>query len=210
MIVPGTGVDLIEDQDQVVALVARRGDFEPLTIKTWLKVVRPGSTAVDVGAYSGLYAIAAARAGARAVAIEPLPLLYARLIENAQRNGVDIRVLQVAASHVDGVAHFWSKGGLSSTSRLGEFPGSKKKIQVETVRLDSLQLDDVSAIKVDVEGFESLVVRGALAILERDRPALILEALEGSGAIADELKPLGYELCERLDGRNFLFKPVAV
>ena len=53
------------------------------------------------------------------------------------------------------------------------------KIQVEIITLDSLNLENVSFIKIDVEGHEPNVINGSLATIQRCKPVMIVEILGG-------------------------------
>jgi len=68
---------------------------------------------------------------------------------------------------------------------------------VPTIALDSLDLNDVTAIKIDVEGAEAEVLLGARETLRRCRPVLSVEIEErhrpgSTRAVPDMLRPLGY------------------
>jgi uncharacterized protein YjiS (DUF1127 family) len=67
----------------------------------------------------------------------------------------------------------------------------------EVKRLDDLQLDDIGLVKIDVEGHELAVVRGAVDTLKRNRPTIVVEAEERHHAnavsdITELLAKLGY------------------
>lgn len=73
-----------------------------------------------------------------------------------------------------------------------------RQVQVPCRRLDSLDLEPVGFMKIDVEGHESAVLRGAAEILRRDMPNLLIEIEDRhrAGAIADvtgHLAELGYD-----------------
>lgn len=72
-------------------------------------------------------------------------------------------------------------------------------------RLDDLQLDDIGLDKIDVEGHELAVLRGAVDTLRRNRPAVVVEAEErhhpnAVAAIAELLTGLGYAGYFDIDG----------
>uniref|UniRef100_UPI001916C781 FkbM family methyltransferase n=1 Tax=Mycobacterium paraintracellulare TaxID=1138383 RepID=UPI001916C781 len=50
-----------------------------------------------------------------------------------------------------------------------------RRIDVPVKRLDDLHLDDIGLIKIDVEGHELAVLRGATQTLTRNRPAIVVE-----------------------------------
>lgn len=68
--------------------------------------------------------------------------------------------------------------------------------RVHTISLDKVRVDSprVDLIKIDVEGHEEAVVRGALRTLADDRPVLIFELSRSNSAIVDTLRSLGYIL----------------
>ena len=66
--------------------------------------MKPGTAALDVGAYTGLFSIIAAKRGAKAVALEPMPAQRWRFGVNAARNKVRVELMAVAASDQEGAA----------------------------------------------------------------------------------------------------------
>lgn len=177
------GVELLDADDMVIRHQARTGyPFEADSMAAWCEACAQG-TAVDVGAYTGLYAIAAAQAGTRSIAFEPNREVYARLLENVAANGVEVECHQAAASNVSGSARFIGRLGVRLTSAGRIEPGAG----VATVRIDALCLADVSAIKIDVEGHECAVIEGARDTIVRCSPLIITEALGK--------RPLGEQVC---------------
>lgn len=82
---------------------------------------------------------------------------------------------------------------------LGDANGDAvQSIDVLAKRLDDLELDDVGFVKIDVEGHELAVLRGATETLTRNRPAVLVEAEErhhrnAVGAITELLNGLNYQ-----------------
>jgi len=176
---------------------------------------RPG-TLVDVGAHDGLLALPlAALPGARVLAFEPLPEAFARLAARCagistitplpQALGDAPGELVLSVPVVDGVAQEqWA----STVKRFEGFGAQvqARRVTVPVVTLDSLALRDVTAIKVDAEGAEYEVLRGARDTLLRCRPVLTLELEErhregSTWAVPAFLDALGYATCFALDGR---------
>lgn len=185
------GVELIDQGDMVIHHQRRtERPFESESVAAWVAACSAG-LAIDVGAYTGLYAILAARSGARAMALEPNPAAHARLLENVEANGVTVDCRQLAASSRDGTARFVGRPGLALTSagRIAAGTG------VRVVAIDSLALDDVRAIKIDTEGHECQVIEGAAATLARCRPLIITEALNPAARTSQQqlLEPMGYQ-----------------
>lgn len=198
------GVDLIAAECRVCENFKRDGFFEPYSHDVWVSECSPGKVAIDIGAYTGVYAIAAAKAGAIAVAYEPNPVVYARLKENVQRNGVTVECHKAAVSDVSGTVPFWFKFDMTSAGRLSEKAGYRETT-TKAVLLSEPR--PVSVIKLDVEGAELLALRGAEPILRRDRPVVIAEALSvgKQDALAKFMASLGYSFTVA-DRRNLVFR----
>lgn len=138
--------------------------------------------AVDVGANNGMYAYALMRLSESVEAFEPQPLCVESLRAYAARNA-RLHVHQCGLSDHDGEATLYvpimrsrfrnfMATGLAS---LHETNGDAKRISVALKRLDDFAFDDVSFIKIDVEGHESAVIDGAAATIARCRPTLLVE-----------------------------------
>ncbi|MFI1400376.1 FkbM family methyltransferase [Streptomyces sp. NPDC020681] len=136
----------------------------------------PGGSAVDVGGWYGPWTRRLARRADRVVTLEPVPHL-ARLLTNT--TPAHVHVVHAAASdHDGGTAHLWLPSGdcgNRGVSSLVRRDMHARSIPVPCVRLDTLGLHHVTLIKIDVDGSELNVLRGAEEILVRDRPALLIE-----------------------------------
>ncbi|UFN50635.1 FkbM family methyltransferase [Roseomonas sp. OT10] len=174
---------------------------------------RPGRI-VDVGAHDGLLAVPLSRLpGARVLAFEPLPAAFARLRAACAGLPVEPRPealgaapgrLSLSVPVLDGVAQEqWA----STAKDYGSFPHvAVERVEVPVATLDSLGLEDVTAIKLDAEGAEYEVLSGARATLRRCRPVLTLELEErhregATWAVPAFLDALDYAVCFALDGR---------
>jgi FkbM family methyltransferase len=140
------------------------------------KLLKPNSSAVDVGAHIGSFTSLLLQISpkGRHVAIEASPSKAASL--RKRFHGVDVR--SVAASDSNGTATFQEDMQLSGFSRLSAESSNDHCISytVETCRLDSLLSEhDPDLIKIDVEGLELSVLRGATETIKRCRPAIIFE-----------------------------------
>ncbi len=178
---------------------------------------RPG-TIVDVGAHDGALTVPlAGLAGARVLAFEPLPSAFARLEAAVAGLPVELRRealgvgpgrLSLEVPVVGGIAREqWA----SVAKDYGAIAAADPRVEdvlrwdVEVIALDSLGLDDVTAMKVDAEGAEEEVLRGAEATLRRCRPVLTVEIEErhragSTVAVPAFLAGLGYRGFYWLDG----------
>jgi FkbM family methyltransferase len=138
------------------------------------------SVIVDVGAHSGLFAaFAVERAPAAMVTcIEPDPQMAGIIERNL--SGSKWRLVQAAASAEKGTSKFFRSAKSTQTSSLLKdavltFDQSPEELTVQTVTLDEVcaDLDHVDVLKIDVQGSEASVLRGAADTLARTRTVLI-------------------------------------
>jgi len=169
--------------------VLTKGDADQVNAPILARFCAPGTAVIDVGANIGELTVPLARAvGAEGacLAVEPIAFLADAVRRTAFANGLDwIDVFQCAASADAGSANLelrYSDGKLldSGGSRLVE-SAAAGTVQVATERLDDMVRRSrigerrVSLVKVDVEGHELPVLRGAEETLRRHRPALAIE-----------------------------------
>lgn len=210
------GARFIAADDMIVAWIRReRREFEPETF-AWMRAALAGRDGVfvDVGAATGWFSIPFALAGARVVAFEPNPSVFARLAANLALNAATIDARPCAASRVAGSATFMRNPRVPLTSG-GSIEvatcARPERLEVETARLDEalVDLSRVALIKIDVEGHEIAVLDGAASTIARDRPHLVLEAntARHRAAIEAWLAGMGgYEIAAA-DERNLLCAP---
>jgi FkbM family methyltransferase len=145
--------------------------YEPGTLSLFDKVLREGDTMVDVGANLGLMTLhAAGRVGptGAVVAIEPHPAYFPRLLENVALNGLrNVRAVEVAAGDVTEERTIFdipsANIGRSSLARpeVDSEPAGSVSVRPLDDILDDQKADFVRLLKIDVEGFEPQVLRGA-------------------------------------------------
>jgi FkbM family methyltransferase len=142
--------------------------YEPEVWRHMMSEVRAGDCVADVGAFIGLYAVAlAVRVGetGSVLAFEPDIDNYAVLAEHCRLNGVLDRVELIGAAVGDSDDWVSFEGGNGSESRVSG-SGSHACV-VQSVRLDSIFAERrLDILKVDVEGFEGAVLRGANGLLD--------------------------------------------
>lgn len=156
-------------------------EYEPAVWGRVMREVRTGDHVAEVGASVGLYALAfAGRVGAtgHVTAFEPDPESASALEANIEVNGWKDRVtvIRAAVGQSSGQVRFAAARGLESRIET-RLDGGDGVITVPMVTLDeALAGRQVDLIKIDVEGFEQNVIRGARSILtqERGRPKALL------------------------------------
>jgi len=177
-----------------------------------MDLISPGSRVIDVGANIGVYALpwAAMNADVTVHCFEPNPAVRARLARNVALNRLTARIrlhTQALSDHA-GTATLYGNDDMSSLNK-GVYTGAGQAVPTEVplARLDDIfdiEGPPLSLMKIDVQGHELEVLRGAHAAISRHRPALILEheddlylsaseANERKTDLSKLLSRLGYE-----------------
>jgi FkbM family methyltransferase len=156
--------------------------------------------AIDVGTWWGPWSWWLAKRVHRVEAFEPNASVCNALGAVMPAN---VTLHNVALSDVRGDATLWSPGSdLGTEGRstiVGNGTAGWSAQQVETVPLDEFGYSDVGFVKIDVEGAELSVLRGAHALLQKERPTLLVEieeahqSADGMDRVFDYLRDLGYQ-----------------
>ncbi len=190
------GVMLYDEHDVVVKRFHKKGNYEPVLMQEWSKLAEAGGTMIDVGAYSGLFAIKAALVGGRKVevhAFEIHPVTHTMLLRNLGLNIVfNVWAHKVAAWDKNTTLTGFTFGDrvASSSATVIRRDVDQMEFAVEARTLDSYELRNVTAIKIDVERAEPNVIRGASKLLTEQSPVIFTEAL-GEGMLEELTSVLG-------------------
>ena len=190
------------------------------------KILSPGNVFVDAGANFGIYTLVASKLvgeAGRVVAFEPTAQSFAILRQNIALNGLkNIVTFSTALSEKPGKACLYH-GPDPVRNSLGKAPSwAGEAEEVATESLDNILrqafIERVDVIKIDVEGAEELVLRGANHTITTMRPIVIFEINPEASACLDLpahgasklLKSLGYEFLiidEQARGDNAGLQP---
>ena len=168
-------------RDPIKGHMARGYMWESHVVAAIEQHVAPGSVALDVGAYIGTHALLMGRVAGpagRVYAFEPQRKVFRELHHNVQLNGLgDIVVpLRYAlGAHNDSVELDVPRSGIYEGGVTVGTGGDR----VEMRTLDSFGFDNVSLVKVDVEGFEDVVLAGAAETIRANKPIILIEILGG-------------------------------
>jgi FkbM family methyltransferase len=184
---------LLDPYDMVSGVILQTGTWEPESWRAIAEHLHPGDTFVDIGAHIGYYSLKAAPVvgpGGHVIAVEPNPETVHRLRDNiraSRANGV-VSVQPVACSDTEATLELFGapehNTGETSLSRRN---ASQAGQVVASYRVRARPLDDilkesgvarVDAVKIDVEGAEYLVLKGAAETLDRYHPLVIVELVE--------------------------------
>jgi FkbM family methyltransferase len=183
---------VINGTDQMLVVPELRGIAETYEPHVWPRVmseIRRADTIIDVGAHVGLYTVAfGKRVGpeGRVIAFEPDPENFELLRQQISLNNLDglVEPRQVAVADHDGLTQF--AVGRSVESHIVTEGGNG--VSIEGCRLDSVYSDSrIDIVKIDVEGFEEKVLRGAEKLLsdEERKPRVMFI----------EVHPYNWHLC---------------
>ena len=168
------GVAVIEGDTHISRWVEEHRSLKIASglLKHVRRFVRPGSVVVDAGANIGDHTIEFAEWAGIVHAFEPNPQAMECLWFN-MRNQTNVTLHNCGLSDTQSVCGFQSQDNVGA----GYCVDSGDTIQLLT--LDSFELQDVSLIKADIEGFECRMLRGATETLKQ-RPVLMLEVNGGA------------------------------
>ena len=181
---------------------------EDITESCIKPLLHPGSIFVDVGANVGYFALLASTLGARVVAYEPTPSVFARLRENVDLNGFQEAQLVNAA--------VMDKPGTLSLHLSGDDPeanslfGDDAEDNIQSVRVPAVTLDDdlaargithVDLLKIDAEGAEPFVLDGATRLLSSPNPPVIIVEVNAFTLNCAGLQPS--DILSRLEAHGY-------
>lgn len=172
------------------------------------EILSAGSVFVDVGAHWGIHTLHAATAGATVFAIEPDPFNLSMLAGWLDVNGLRERATLVEAAVTDRTGGTYLQRNTTmghvlvvdppnpdAVFRHGPFSGQPRYTPTAAIRLDSISLPPGPQIvlKIDVEGGEPAVLRGATNLLSSGRVTHIIWEINAHyDEIVELLSPHGY------------------
>lgn len=176
-----------------------------------LHLLRENDHFIDIGANVGSYTVlASAHVGAKTISIEPVPSTFLNLKSNIFINQIQEKVTPLNIALGSG------KGTIDFTSSLDTMNHVANEDEEETIKVTIETLDEILInqeipllLKIDVEGFETEVIKGAFNTLQNKELKAIIIELNGSGTrygydehkIHDEFVVLGFRL--------FLYNPIS-
>ena len=186
---PNGGRVFLHHREDIGLVVLMSGAFERAETEFAVEQARPGTVAIDVGANVGMFTVPLALAvgpSGRVLTIEPSPDNVARLESNLELNSLENVIVEpIAVGDKAGelVLQLASDPGFHSTAELSELRSVDENLTVPADTLDQVWLrahaPAVSFIKIDTEGSEDAVLRGAEQILRACQPVLLIEAKGG-------------------------------
>jgi FkbM family methyltransferase len=154
-------------------------DYEPETFRFFRQTLKEGDTVLDIGGHIGLFAVVTARIvgkGGKVFSFEPTPFTRGVLEEVVDLNACSeiVEVRPEAVSAKSGETVFFDTGDdISNANSLVKTERSKREIPVKLISVDEFVSErnlTVSCLKIDVEGAELDLLRGARKTFLEQRP----------------------------------------
>ena len=220
---------LTDPKDYIQAKLVCEHRYEWEVLDLIEKHAKIASTVVDAGAYIGTHTLVMARSvgpEGHVYSFEPVASVADQIRRNVQLNGLtNVSVVGKALGNATTAGFMLDPGRVQAKAcTLDDIENGKlgcnqenvaRDAPFEMVRLDDFELQNVSLLKIDVEGHEMDVLKGGRQTIEREKPIIIIEVWEdvrraALGNTRDEvlryIEGLGYGT-EQLDGRNYLAVP---
>jgi len=177
--------------------------------------VSPDKDFIDIGAHVGTYAWTCGKKARHTYAFECSPKTFCYLAANVALQGLEgrISVYPFALGSSEGKSSYYIRsedGGGNGVRYLSEADNERDSLIVQMRTLDSFRLRNIGFIKIDVEGFELEVLKGAEETLHRNGyPKILFECWgewkEAEGVPAKKLKA---ELFLYLEQIGYTIKPI--
>jgi len=156
-------------------------EFEDMSFL--LHTLRPSDLFVDVGANAGSYTIlSASEIGAQTISIEPIPSTFEQLKNNVAINNIEskVKLFNVGIGSEENTLKFTSDK--DSQNHVGVGLSEEKTIEVPIKRLDDIiDWRGWLFMKIDVEGYETEVLKGMKELLKKAKVIALIIELNGSG-----------------------------
>jgi FkbM family methyltransferase len=167
----------------------------------WLSRIKPRifqGTAVDIGANIGNHSLYFADLFKSVYSFEPHPRAFGLLSINSELNS-NIKPVNIGISDVAGKLYLCSNVQNIGNSHLSEDdPGSAHLVRVATLDESMDPAEDITLVKLDVEGHELKALLGSRKIIEKNKPIIMFEQhkndfIDGSTGVIELLRGFGYK-----------------
>ncbi len=174
------------------------GTYEAEGQEMLRELVRPGDVCYDLGANAGFYTLAMARLtgpGGRIFAFEPLASNAANILQHQRVNALEhVTLVQAAVSTRGGLLPFVSRESNAMGSLAPSAGLASATYCVPTISLDEFVFGHgfpaPNFMKIDVEGAETDVLRGARRLLRESHPRVFL-SIHSEGCFRESIQELG-------------------
>ena len=183
--------------------------YEPVLTNLFRRIVQPDDVVFDIGANLGLHTLTFSKLARKVLAFEPNPLLVPNLRKTVA-SLPNVRLLEMCLADVDSTVSFHISLENHLLSSMANRAGQKTEaLAVEARSIDSLIADGTvpkpQVLKVDVEGAEMLVFRGAEKLLSGDEAPrfVVFEELNTPSSPSEQLGIVSKEAAEYLRSKGY-------
>jgi FkbM family methyltransferase len=188
--------------------------------------INKDSIVLEGGCHIGSHTLKLAMLSKHVYGFEPMPKSYELLEKNIKINNLyNVTLYKKGLADTTSTVTFeWIPNDNPGGAGLSHNPMGKPEWieptedtrDVELTTIDLLNLDKLDFIKLDVEGYEELVIKGGIQTIKKFKPIIALEAwcnhtggvdINYTKNIFSNLLNIGYTL-EHIEGPDFLFKPI--
>ena len=196
--------------------------WEPHMHKIFERYINKDSIVIEAGSHIGSHTIKLGLLAKTVYAFEPLPSTHKLLCDNITMNHIDnvIPILKGLSDKPGETVYDWLNELNTGCACLADNPvpslyHSNVNINVVLTSIDEMKLEKLDFIKIDVEGYERLVINGALETIIKCKPVITIESwlipgstwsTEHTTELYKDLLDIGY-LIYHINGPDFLFIP---
>jgi FkbM family methyltransferase len=187
------------------------------------KYAKPNTLALDIGAHIGTHTLNMSRAvgpNGKVIVFEPQPKTFCELFMNTEINGApNIWCFWGALGDKNQELHLPNFDPRVEVTYLWDFSRGDSGNIAPMITLDSLNLNNISFMKIDVDGCDEIFLEGARETILRNKPVMIMEICGGLDIdtanpeekatilkIQSTIKNMGYQL-ERISIHDYLAIP---
>jgi FkbM family methyltransferase len=192
--------------DEIANCMRSNHIFDSGVFESLAEYINPNSTVIDVGSSFGQMTILWAKKAKRVISFEVDPFAHSVVCMSVGANALtNVTAYRNAAWNTDGDVVFYAMPGGGTYGRNGIDMNTSQGIPTQTMRIDSLNLEDVSAIKIDAQGSDFYALQGSIETIKRCRPAVVFEhePQRGMGASGTDYQKFIDEVDYKLIGSNW-------
>lgn len=198
--------------DYIQRTIVHTGNFYEIKDLKYLdKFLDKTAVILDIGANIGNHTIYwGKRTCVRKIySFEPVDITYKKLLKNIEINALQDKVI----AYNTGVSDIVSRGrikALDTANYGGSSIAESFNGDFDIITVDSLDINEenITLIKIDTEGFEYKVLKGAYNTVKKYKPYIYVEVNEAQEKIEDLLCSLGYYKGELICKQNYLYRPL--
>ena len=190
------------DWDAALSIIGHDSELKQ-TYRSLAKLEHPPRVVFDIGANYGTHSLLLLALGIQTISFEPNPACHDFFRLVCESNNLGYRLEPTAIGATTGVAELWypeREEWLGTTQSTANLTGNIRKIEVPMTTVDNYTSDHgtpLDLVKIDVEGMELDVLRGATETLIKRKPIVLFESWksEKRTELADFLKGINYQVC---------------